>query len=754
MREDFLQFFFGDGNGIKWEQYQSATPAAPLRILLEPWVHRVQQQKTPILLPRVDPAAGRTAWYVLCADAREARSMRESLMAFVGPTYTAFSGEFATLDPADPVERLCRDQFGGLVFRLVVKNRDDRTEVGKLLNKLIEFRERQSTRSLANVRPIGRLLRDLEMAILTNNEPSAWTVYSEIRNRGRLSATNLAFLQIRIYSAFEHWGEMLLLPNLNDLLQVRRPKQISEQIARAVYQQYFLKHESVVDVRGAIDDYRTIGTRFQNLIRSTEELRSPDAIKFALIGAISADPPKQEVAEQLCKNPAISIDSGWVKTLLAMLSSQAGAHSVADATTDSVDADAKYNENSFDEALTLYLAQPHTQLSVCRVLEIAVEVDTISAAEAALKYLTAAPDQIRGRVFGRRVCLKHIEFLTRICAHDSAGNVKAIASLSDWFEYVDESESPEAAGELLEHGIKHWVTNSTFDALDIARKLQKGRTGRKAELIRNAVPTFIRALLIDDTPKRECKPIYASLAELLIYDDATGPDDLAAIEQLIEIILTTAPSHVADQNDLEFAAEVTVDLWHSIAAPRHFDWVLSMLDLLIDTGAQHRINLAPVLASIINSSRSWTHRISDEQWSLLRLLAADLNLSEMVAEFFAKAGQGTKNSRPEFSRSLSGKSVAIYSLTERFAKRAQQLIQSTFEGVIVHLLHDQVCTDRMKSLAKSVDIFIINTLDAKHAVANGIRENRPDGKRTIQPKGKSSTAVFRALTELRIQDVS
>ena len=753
MRQDFLQVFFGDGNGIKWEQYQSVAPTASLRILLEPWVQRVHQQKTPILLPRVDPSAERTAWYVLCADPREARSMRESLMAFVGPTYTAFFGEFATLDPADPVERLCRDEFGSLVFRLVVKNRTDRTEVGTLLSKLIEFRERQPTRSLANVKPIGRLLRDLEMAILTKNELSAWTTYSEIRNRGRLSATNLAFLQVRIYSGFEQWGEVLLLPNLNDLLQVRRPKQISEQIARAVYQQHFLKYESAVDARGAIDDYRTIGTRFQNLIRSTEGFRSPEAIKFALIAAISADPPKQDVAEQLFKNPAIPTDSAWAKTLVDTLSYQASTHSVAKATTAYADADAKYDENSFDEALTLYLAQPHTQLSVCRVLEIAVEVDTILAAEAALNYLSAAPDEIRGRVFGRRVCLHHIEFLTRICGQDSAGHAKAIASLCDWFEYVDESESPEAAGELLEHGIKHWASTLTFDAVLIARELRKGRIGRKAELIRNAIPTLIRALLIDETPKRECKPIYASLAELLIYDDSMGADDLTAIEQLIEAILTTAPSHAADQNDFEFAAEVTAYLWHSIAAPRHFDWVLSMLDLLIDTGAQQHTNLAPVLTSIIQLSRSWIRRISNEQWSLLRLLAAELNLSEMVVEFCHNAGQGTKKSQHELRTSLSGKMIAIYSLTERIAKRAQQLIQLTFEGVTVHLLHDKVCTDRMKSLAQSADIFIVNTRDATHAATNGIRESRAVGMKTIQPQGKSSVAVLRALTELRVRDV-
>ena len=200
--ETFLKDFFGDGNAIKWEQYESGVPTDPVRASLEAWVQRFQKQQSPFLLPRVDPASKQTAWYVLCKDPREARSMRESLLAFIGPTYAGFNGEMATLDPADPIERLCETNFGLFVFRLLVKNPGDRTRVGKLLSTLVEFRDRESNRSLATVKPIGRLLRDLEMAILANNEQSAWTVYSDIRSRGRLSATNLAFLQVRINSAF------------------------------------------------------------------------------------------------------------------------------------------------------------------------------------------------------------------------------------------------------------------------------------------------------------------------------------------------------------------------------------------------------------------------------------------------------------------------------------------------------------------------------------------------------------------------
>ena len=107
---------------------------------------------------------------------------------------------------------------------------------------MMEFRDRESTISLTTVKPIGRLLRDLEMAIIAHNENGTYQIYAEVRSRGRLSATNLAFLQVHIYASFQHWAEILNMPNLNDLLQVRRPKRISEYLATAVYFHFFQKY--------------------------------------------------------------------------------------------------------------------------------------------------------------------------------------------------------------------------------------------------------------------------------------------------------------------------------------------------------------------------------------------------------------------------------------------------------------------------------------------------------------------------------
>ncbi|MCP4888129.1 MAG: hypothetical protein GY904_16145 [Planctomycetaceae bacterium] len=746
----FLKTFFGDGNSIQWADYETAVPTDAVRSYLEPWVQRFVKQESPFLLPRVDPSSKQTTWYVLCGNSREARSMREALLAFVGPTYSRFNGELATLDSKDAIEDACKSKFGSLVFRLLVNSNGDRKKVGQLLTTLMEFRDRDAGRSLVAVKPIGRLLRDLEMAILAKNEQSAWAVYGEIRGRGRLSATNLAFLQVRILGAFEQWAEILLLPNINDILQVRRPKQISDQIARAVYQQHLGQFESTNDAPAAVKAYRETAKRFQNLVRSTAGLQSPEAIKFALVASVSADAPQRELAKQLAGHTAIAKDAAWANALLATMPAAEPAEVVSEAVAGYDVADVRYNENNFDEALALYLKQTPTRRSVHRVLETAVEVDTRQSAEDALAYLSSAPEDIQAQVLGRRVCNGHIEILAGIVGQDSGGKPKQIASLVEWFEFVDAGEAIETASDVLNYGIREWVSVSSFDPSVVAEELRKSRSGKQSEIIRNAVPTFIRVLLVDRAPTRECKVVYSALTELLIYDESVGADDLAAVEQLSEAILTTAPSHETGNNDFAFAAEITVHLWETIAAPRHFDWAFSMLDLLIDTGGQQHTSLTPILAAIAESSRLWARRISDDQWSLLELLANDLELTEMVSGLRPDPEETTEDHSSDIRGLLSGKSIAVYSLTERIARRFGQLAAKTFEGIKIHYIHDKCLTDRMKSLAQSADIFIVNTWDAKHAATNGIKDNRFSFATTLEPDGKSASSLIRCLQAFAI----
>ncbi|MBX3418333.1 MAG: hypothetical protein KF851_12075 [Pirellulaceae bacterium] len=745
--QQFLETFFGNGNAIQWSQYATSSPTDAIRVSLEPWIVRFQRQHSPYCLPRVDATSKQTSWYVLCTDARQARSIRETLQSFIGPTYTKFNGEFATLSLSDPIEQLCQLVFGQLVFRLPVLDFKDRAKVNSLLSTMMEFRDRDSSRSLTEVKPIGRLLRDLEMAIIAGSEDSAHQIYSEIRSRGRLSATNLAFLQVHILAAFNHWGEILLMPNLSDLLQVRRPKRISENLAAAVYHHSFFKHEEANESLAAIEAFRNQGGRYQTLVRSTERFQSAAAIKFAFIAAVAADPPNRPLAEQLLSEKVVDSDRPWCESLVSHLDDTTPTAIVAEAVSSYDLAEIRYTEGNFDESFALYLTQSPTHRSVCRVLELAVEIDSTNAACKAIEYLESADDDIRGKVLGRRVCNGQIETLTSLLGQSENGAPKPISSLVEWFECLDGVTGSANLLEVLDYGIAGWSTATDFSASDIADRLQQSRTGNAAETIRNTVPLFVRTFLPDREAKRDNKPIYNALIELLIYDESIGGDDLTAVEQLVEAILTSAPSHDSGNNDFTFAADITKHLWETVAAPRYLDWALSMLDLLIDTGTQKHTNLAPMMVAIIESIRPWARRVTADQWSLFCLLASDLGLSKLLEGIRPEPEADAPADTTTYRQALKGKSIAVYSLTERIARRFGQLAEQAFEGIKIHYVHDKSLTDRMKSLAQSSDIFIINTWDAKHAATNGIKQNRPSSLVTVQPSGKSALSLLESLMQ-------
>lgn len=744
--QEFLERFFGEGNEIRWSQYLSSTPDDKIRILLDPWISRFQKQSGPFCLPGVNASSRQTTWYVLCANSRQARSVRETLQAFIGPTYAKFNGEFATLSSTDPIEQLCTHHFGSLVFRLPIFDAKARSRVNLLLSRMMEFRDRDSSRSLGTIKPIGRLFRDVDMAIIAGNEDSANRIYAEIRSRGRLSATNLAFLLVHILAAFNHWAEILKLPSLNDLLHVRRPKRISGHLATAVYRQFFLHYEELNNPGKAIACFQSIGERYQGLVRSTECLQSADAIKFAVLAATAATPPNRQLAERLIKNQVLDEDRPWCKALLSKLEATSENDAIAETVAAFDLAEMRYSEGNFDEAFALYLEEPPTYRAVCRVLETAVEIDTTTAAKKAIQFVESASNEIHGKILGRRVCTRQIETLTIILGQSVAGNPKPITSLIEWFQCVDHGNHSANLNQVLEYGLPAWLSEPTFNAAEVGELLRQSRISTPAETIRNSVPVFIRALLIDNVATRENKPIYNALIELLIYDEMVGADDLCAVEQLLEAILTIAPSHHANNNDFVFAADVTKHLWETVSGPRHLNWALSMLDLLIDTGAHQHANLSPVLSAIVCSSRAWIRRVSDDQWSLLGLLATDLGLGALLEGIPKNSDKHSSDETTSIRDALKGKSVAVYSLTERIARRFGQLAEQAYDGVRIHYLHDKSLTDRMRKLAHSVDIFIVNTWDAKHAATNGIRDNRPRTTTTLEPMGKSATALMECLS--------
>src|SRR5207253_994058 len=107
-------------------------------------------------------------WYALAHSPRQARALAQELQGFVGTSY-AHVERLQPLDPDDPIDSEVLNFTGGsgFSFDVLPSNQGD---VRAGLDLLAWLRRQRPLRSDSAPKPLGRLLRDFEMAIIAGDE--------------------------------------------------------------------------------------------------------------------------------------------------------------------------------------------------------------------------------------------------------------------------------------------------------------------------------------------------------------------------------------------------------------------------------------------------------------------------------------------------------------------------------------------------------------------------------------------------------
>lgn len=754
---DFLSRFFGPGNKLRWDAFCDESMSEQTRQKLSPFIDDLRQPDTSTLLPHVSESSpALTTWYGLAGDARQARALKEQLMAFVGPTWTDFTGQQATLNDQDPIEAAVKQYFAPHAFRLRVLQPEDRQEVHQQVERLRDLRDRHPDRTSKVVRPVGRILRDLEMAILVRNETNARECLDALRLRGRLSAHNLAFLNIRILAAFKRWSELRTLPTYRPLFDNRRPARVTEALIQCVYDEHFAEFESEGNVADCIAKFIEKESSFGTLFRTRGPLNDPVVVKAWLLRAASrAD--HDQAQSLLNEIPGDHPDRRWAESLAGHLKSVSPepvpAEAVATPSQSVIDqARQALASDNFDAAFELLLRCEPTVNVIRQLITCADEINTLAATRQALAVIEAASAEVRQQALSRRAIVRAWEHLTELVTDDEtpSESIKIPDNWLAWLNLLNTTGPWPNAVEIAQQGCLEWSINplrSNPSLIEqIADQLITSRSPDATAIVRTVLPDLIRFFLPDDGAIREFKPINMSLVYLLALDDTIAGDDLTALETLAEAVLESGPHSFGPPGTNEYVdlLESIETAWQQVRAFRHLDWPLSILDLLIAFNVSKHAPVDRFLHMIVDDFRNWSRRIREDQWDLIDLLASDLSQSELL-HGLRPTEQSPDTSAAPRTDQLKGKTVAIYSLTERIGQRAAQLIERAFEGVKIHLLHDKALTDRMRQLAHSADIFIINTWDAKHSATNGIKQNRDINAITLEPRSKAPSALMAVL---------
>ncbi len=96
---------------------------------------------------------------------------------------------------------------------------------------------------------------------------------------------------------------------------------------------------------------------------------------------------------------------------------------------------------------------------------------------------------------------------------------------------------------------------------------------------------------------------------------------------------------------------------------------------------------------------------------------------------------------------LSGKVIALYTLTESAGRQAVEVLEEAFPGVRVELCADHVCTLRLRALARDADLFVLAAASAKHAATDCVQRHRPPSLPLVYASGRGASSMVRAVED-------
>jgi hypothetical protein len=208
------------------------------------------------LLPAVGPDDSQY-WYGAAATGVEWRLLQPLILAFAGPTVTNFGGQATPLDVTVPAERLLLDSGVYAAARLVPGDACV-TFAARALERLRQAVALRPSGSPAAPEPTSRLLASLDMCLAVGDRVGARVLFEALRAEFRLDTLNLHYLEVRIFSTFRDWRELVSMEWFAELSVARKPSAVASAMLEALWQAY---------LKDVADDPDELAHRYRELVR-------------------------------------------------------------------------------------------------------------------------------------------------------------------------------------------------------------------------------------------------------------------------------------------------------------------------------------------------------------------------------------------------------------------------------------------------------------------------------------------------------
>jgi hypothetical protein len=751
--------FFAGRNCLDWHALVSETDTDGWAAEVLPWLALIERDdpNLPLVLPCVS-SDGSVSWYGAARSVRGASQLGEELQAFIGPSYSDFAGRPHEVDDSDAVEAALREHFVLPLYRFRPARSQDVQTIRRAIMLYRGALERRPPSTRFAARPLGAIRTQFDFALLAGDEPEARRLLEEILATGRLSTDNRVYLEVRLLAGLGLWhqivGDIRLLRSLADL---PLPARVLTDVVEALYQVYAEPFEAAADAAGALRRFQEAGIeRLGRIFATRRGVQRPRVVKAFLLYELLRKEPGwpyfQSMIELLNAEATPFVDSLaalFPRRDIGRDTSQTPANKLPEA-------DEIFENNGYDRALELYTAMPPSPRTLGRMIACARAIGSHDAARKVLEilnsqpadllpkteFLTSAIAQLRATAVGAETVAQATQF-----SGAADAGIREQPLLDDWLNWarwVKGGASVVEAEAVLHQRAATWsvedLANDPAKVSEIANVLGNA-IGTATDLVKAAFPYLFQAFISDaEHPVLAYKPLYSTLVTLIALSEQSSQDNLELARQLTENLLAVGIT-VRDYDALILDLGDLLDRQRSYA---NLSWALDVTEVLSIYPSANKEGRLRFFMTVLEIARAFAHRLDTAQFEALKLLCKDFGIS--VPSELETHDNLNIEADDKYTK-LAGKHVAIYTLTKPAATRAATILSHLCPTAKISINSDPVCSEQLTSLARSADIFVFAWKSSKHQAFYCVKNHRPKNLPLLQPLGKGSASILRALLE-------
>ncbi|KRB47073.1 hypothetical protein ASD90_01430 [Terrabacter sp. Root181] len=575
------------------------------------------------------------------------------------------------------------------------------------------------------IRPLGRILRDFELALTGRHHQHAVEALAEIERNRQLTASNLLFLRFRLVATFETTQNATNFPDLATLIAIRRPRAVTVALQRLMFDAYLVVDNQALPVDQAIERFKIeVSQRYGALFTVLSPTDDPSAARLQMLAASTAEIPNEGYAEDVLSRPWSLEVSAWLQAVWARRRQEPQPQRTALQV---------YQLGDLDAAFTAALTDAPGLVRTKIVVITAVSIGTQDAAIAAVEAFDTLPEDEQADLLN--------DALVRLALHELRGRTRFLpGNWTEWFQRLEGDPNRETI-ELLDEALAGWQA-TVLDSDQAVRALSDlflaTRGPAQMTLVADAVPRALAYSQRSGASGARLAPLHNALLAVLTYESDLTATDLGAISDLASTVLNTG-METAQYKQLLLDL---LDVWTRVKSWRRCDWAADILDAALASPAPDPVSRDAFVIELYSQLTAYADRVSEAQRVLLRLLGREA--SQPIEVWHAKFDDNAEDP-PSEAPTLDGLAIGIYTLDEGAAAKARSWILEIAPSAKVVLNHEHDASERLTAMVRGSDIVVIGWATAKHAATNHIRDIRRGGTIVAMAEGRGATGLLRAV---------